>query len=293
MISPLMRAEIKKISGNRMLMGCAFWLWPILAGVLVGFLTIAFALNESSRADYGNAPWEWNDVALQPWFALNNPIGRLILLSFAVTVFATEYQNNTWKTILPGRGRVEVLFTKYLVIILFVVTALTALMITAVTLVGLMHLIFGFDYPPAVTSDSLLNFLGDLLMHASLQVLTTLIIAAIAILIALYTRTLLFGLVAGLMISLLEFIGIPIVLLIIAVLTDVEWVVDGVAVIPTYNAENIISWATLNEPRQYFVDTEGMSHYTPSLLGSVFILGLWISGLIATTLYLFLHQDIQ
>ena len=67
----LLKAEWRKIFGNRLLMCCLVWIWPALACAAIGIFSIVLLLNAEARNDA--EPFLWTEVALGPWQLLNNP----------------------------------------------------------------------------------------------------------------------------------------------------------------------------------------------------------------------------
>lgn len=283
----LFRAEWRKIIGNRLLMGCMVYVWPVVGAALVCVLTIAFALTPEARDSYKIEPFRWVDIALIPWFLLNNPLGRLLIIGFSVTIFAGEYQYRTWKTVLPGNPRWFVMIVKYITMGVFIVVAFVITSIIMVLLVGLMNLAFDATYPPPLNITSIGDFLRNYLLNAGVAFFTTLVIASIGILISIMTRSILIGLIAGMVISIIEFLGIPIMLAIAAALLRQEWIQNLVVIVPSYNADNIVSWINVNEPATYF-DEQPLS-----LTESVGVLTMWLVGLVGLSIFVFQRQDID
>lgn len=284
---PLYRAELKKISGNRLLLGCTIWIWPALACLGISILTLVLAFSGESRDEF--EPAEWTGVALAPWQLLNTPLGRLLLMGFVATIFAGEYEHRTWKTIIPGNDRLRLILVKYLAFGSFIILAFSAMMLFAVVAFGLMQAVFGFGYPPSLTGDVLLDFLGDLALNMSLSLVSTLIVASIAILICIRTQSILFGVLAGLFITILEFIGFPLLLLLAASILRIDDLLNLIVVTPSFHLDNIASWINEGRGIEYF--DERSLHV--SLAVSILALAVWLFGLMGLATFLFRRQDIQ
>ena len=283
----LLKAEWRKIFNNRLLMCCLIWIWPALACAAIGIFSIVLLLNNEARNDA--EPFLWTEVALGPWQLLNNPLGRLMLMGFAVTVFAGEYQNQTWKTILPSNRRLVILITKYIAMGSFIVIAFTLMMVLVVIGFGIINMIVGFGYPPDLTGEVLQEFLGDLALNASMTFISMLIVASIAILVALFTRSILIGMIAGVFFSILEFLGLPLLLLLAANILRQEWIFDFVRYLPSFNIENIVLWVNTDTTITNYLE-EGVS---ASIEFSVTMIMIWLFGLIGLSMFIFQRQDIQ
>lgn len=284
----LFRAEWRKIAGNRLLVGCLLWVWPFLGCAITGLLTLIFTVNTDARANYIDSPIPWTDATLLPWQLLNNIFGRLLLLAFAITVFAGEYDYKTWKTVIPGNRRARLLLIKYLATGAFVIRALAIMMVFLLVSIGLMNAIFGAPYPPTLSADSLLQGVQDVVLNATLTFTAALIVTTLAILISMWTRSILFGLVAGMVISIIESFGIPSLLFIASELLKIDKILDLVIFFPTFNTDNLSSWINSDQPLIYFDATPEVS-----LLASILILTVWVVGLGWVAMFVFQRQDIQ
>lgn len=285
---PLLKAEWKKVAGNRLLVGCLIWVWPVMGCALTCLLSLIFTLNPSARANYATSPFTWTEAALVPWQLLNNIFGRLLLLAFAITVFAGEYDYKTWKVVIPGNRRAQMLLAKYLAVGGFIVRSFAIMMLVLVISIGLMNAIFGAPYPPKLTLDTLTKAIQDIALNAALTFTGALIVTTLAILISIWTRSILFGLLAGIIISLIESIGIPGLLLVTSELFRIRQLLDVVILFPTFNADNISTWVNTDSPLIYFDSTPEVP-----LWASVGILAVWVLGLGRLAMFFFQRQDIQ
>lgn len=289
MMSPLYRAEMKKITGNRLLTGCTIWIWPILTCIAIGILTLIFVFDQDARADY--SPAKWTDIALSAWQFLTVPLTRLFLMGFAVTIFAAEYEHRTWKSILPGNSRTKLLLTKYLAMSIFVLRAFTITSILAILGTGIMHLLIGVNYPPTLSTAVLLDFARDLLLNAGLAFISMLIISSLAILIAIQTHSMLFGIMAGMVIVILDFIGFPVILVLAGQLFHAENLYKLITLIPFFHISNISNWINFDEA--YRNPIFGDHAPLVSLWTSCLVVAVYLFGLIAVSILAFRRQDIQ
>ncbi|MBI5928259.1 MAG: ABC transporter permease subunit [Chloroflexi bacterium] len=285
----LFRAEWKKATGNRLLVGCTVWIFPILGCGALSLFTIILLASSGSRQDFINEPPRWDDIGVGVWGIANFPISRLFLISFAATLFAGEYQYQTLKSVLPGNRRLELIVTKFMAMTAFIVITFVATIFILVIGFGLICLLFGADYPPAVTGSTVAEFLKDLLLNASITFASTLIFAGIAALVSILTRSILFGVMASVFLTLIESFGLILVLALIAAITHLDVITDLYLLTPTYNSGNILQWVNDNSAAPPIL--EGRA--TLSLSESVIILGFWIISMVGLSILAFQRQDIQ
>ncbi len=278
-------AEWKKISGNRLLVGCSIWIWPLVACVGVGMYSLALWLNESARQNF--EPIAWTEIALLPWLAINNPVGRLLLIGFCAAVFAGEYQYQTWKTILPGNRRLTLILVKYLAVTSFIVVALGLTTFLLLMLVGAMHWSLGEFFGPALSGAMMADFLPEFGAVVLAAVLNSLLIGGAAILVTLYTRTILFGVMAGVAVALIDWLGIPTILALVSSILGVSEIETLVVLTPSFNLENLRYWVMAGEPLTYLG-----TDFHVSWVVSVVVLGLWLGGLIGLSAAIFQRQDL-
>ena len=290
-MTPLFRAEWKKVTGNRRLSCCLVWIFPALGCAFIGLMTLTLILSSSQRADYLAEPTPWTDVAITSWQVLNNPFGQLFIMAFAATIFASEYEHRTWKSILPGNRRIVMLLIKYAAFASFILLAFSVMMILLVASTGILHLLIGADYPPKLTGGVLTNFIGDLLLNASLAFVSTMIIATMAALVAIRTQSILYGVMAGVFVSLLEAVGLPAIFFLISEFFDLEKAIDLIVLTPSFNTSNIESWVNSGHAFKSVFGEDRLPSL--SMLTSILILGIWLIGLVGASVALFQRQDIQ
>lgn len=289
MMLRLCRAEYKKIVGNRLLMGCVVWVWPLVICALTMVLAAAFTFDPRAAASYQDNPAPWDRAALIPWFLLNNILGRLLILGVVITVFAGEYEHRTWKVIIPGNPRYQLMLAKYLTISGFIVSVFVPLSILTVITIGIMNVLAGAHYPPLLTLPTLVDFIGLFSINMLMAVVATLVIGGIGILISMLTRSILMGVIAGLFISVLEVLGIPGLLALAAAILRQDWPLDLVALTPSYNTDNVLAWVNEDRPTDYISpDIASLS-----LIESSVMLIVWVAGLIGLSIAVFQRQDIQ
>ncbi len=285
----LFRAEWKKTTGNRLLVGCTVWIFPAFGCAAVMLFSIILLASGEARQEFIADPPRWDDIGVGVWGIANFPISRLFLISFAATLFAGEYQYQTLKSVLPGNQRLQLIVTKFVTMTAFIVMAFIAMIVILVAGFGIVCLIFGADYPPSLTGSSVGEFLSDLLLNASITFASTLIFAGIAALVSILTRSILFGVMASVFLALLESLGLIFGLVIIAAITRIESVTDLYLLTPTYNSANILQWVNENAPSPPIVEGRG----TLGLWESVAVLGFWVILMVGLSVFSFQRQDIQ
>lgn len=284
----LFRAEWKKTTGNRLLIGCTIWIFPIIGCGLISLLGLIFLAESDSRNAYIAEPFKWTDTALLSWILPNNPLGRLFLMGFAATLFAAEYQYQTWKSVMPGNRRFLVIMAKYLTLSTFIIMVFSATMVVLVIGVGLLNSAFGTGYPPHISQEVLNEFIEDLLLNIFLTFVTTMIFSGIAALASIITRSILYGVMVSVFLSLLEWLGVRIGLAVLTLFLPKRFA-DIFLITPTYNTGNVISWLNVDEPASPLLQNGN----TLSLTTSLIILGIWLVLIVGLSTFAFQRQDIQ
>jgi len=150
--------------------------------------------------------------------------------------------------------------------------------------------IAGHPWGPEVTGATLGEFAQDYMLAAGLALVSTLIVAAYAALAALLTRSIAAGLLISFGVAILENIT-PIVLNVIGSLAHRrEEALNLYRFVPTYNLDNIASWAEKGTAAGLIYPPGFSAQPGPAF--SVAVLALWVVGLIALAVFLFRRQDI-
>lgn len=298
----LFQAEWKKVTGNRWLVGCLIWIWPLGAMAVALGLMLIGVLSDDIQQRMADNPTKWTDASLLFWAIPNSIIGRLIIISFATILFAGEYRWGTWKNILPRRGRLSLILMKFVTLGIFILVVFSFTSLVWVIGRGLVQLSVGGAYPPTL-DDIPPTYWRQLLLQIVTAFLSTLIIAGIAALIALLTRSIVAGVVVGL--------GAAIIDGVIGAALLIFYSVSGLRFFPslfrftiTYNVDNLLNWALSQErsPVLSNIDIEnneifGNLKLDPPIEGnpmlvSVLILMLWMVLLVGLAMYSFYRQDI-
>lgn len=289
MWSRLFRAEWYKITGHRWATGCMIWIFPALA-VLITLLGLLFAaLSSSFRNGINQDPALWTEIAIVPWVIPNNPLGRMLLLGFTAVLFAGEYQWNTWKVIVPRSQRVPLILVKFFAVALFVVFAFTLMSILLTLGLGLVSLVIGASYGPALEGDVLADFAEDYGLQMLYAFVSTLIAAGYVSLAAMLTRSILGSAVVGIVVAIGEtMLFVPLALL--SWLLDMEDILHIYRFVPSYNLINLFSW--LNGETPDGLELPSGKVIVDSQLFAEVVLLSWVIGLVTLTAYAFQKQDI-
>lgn len=286
----LLRAEWYKVAGNRWVVGCLIWIFPILA-VLASSIAIVIAVfSTSMREGLVAEPLAWTDAALFPWAIPTNGLGVLLLLGFTAVVFAGEYQWETWKTIVPHSQRVALILAKFFTVAAFIIFAFTIMSILMVIGMGLLSLVAGSDYGPALNDDAAMrDFVENYAYQMLSAFLFTLIAAGTASLAAMLTRSIL----GSVIISIFFTIGQTLMAFPLSILSELlktDAIQHIYRFVPGYQIINLSNRLQGYTPEG--LELQSGEVVVDSLLFTEAVVVGWAVGLIALTAYLFQRQDI-
>lgn len=286
----LFQAEWLKTTGNRWMVGLLVWLFPV--GITVFFLAgaIVTLLIRPGGGALPEADLRWTIQAIAVWQIPAAFPGTLFILGLAANVFAGESAWNTWKNIVPLNRRVHLILVKYLTVgaIIFVAFNLAAL--GAALGASLLKLASDQSIEPVPDGAVLGQFLGDYLIAMFVGFVSTLVTTAYAALAALFARSILFGVIGGLMLQLLDQ-GVVALLFILSQVLDQPRIVILHQLTPSYNLGNA---GLLLGGGQGFTGFAEYAGTEPNSLGlSLLILGAWLLGLGLLNLFFFLRRDVR
>jgi ABC-type transport system involved in multi-copper enzyme maturation permease subunit len=290
----LFRAEWEKIGGNRWVVSCLIWIFPVGAFAFVLMASLVLSLSSSARASVrGDQAMEWTAQAIGVWNFPSNLLGRLLLLGFTAVVFAGEYQWNTWKNIVPRNHRAALILVKFVALGSYVVVAFVLMSIIWTLGGGLLSWIAGASYGPELSGKVVADFIHDYTIAAALAFTSTIIAAGYAALAGMLTRSILGGILVGIGVTIAEqllFVG----MMLIEYFLGIRHFVYLYRLTPGYNLLNAATWVNDHHANQITVDLgKGINYaFQDTLLTSVAILAVWVVGLITLTAYLFRRQDI-
>lgn len=289
----LFRAEWHKVAGNRWVVIGLIWIFPIAVLGMLAITALILTLDTSFRVQFAAEDFRWTDMAIGVWNVPNNPFLRIVLLGFVATVFAGEYQWGTWKNTLPRNRRTALILTKLITVGAYVllVFVLTSIVLTLGW--GVLMLIAGVPYGPALSGDVLRDFVRDYGAQASASFTTTIISAGYAALAAMITRSILGSLLVSFILTVAEMTsGAAFALL--AWVFGAPRLFEGYRFVPAYNVLNVLEWIN-NGKSSTMTLYEGEPEQvvlSASLEFSLLMLAVWVIGLVTLTVYLFRRQDI-
>jgi len=299
----LFRAEWRKMSGNRWVVGCLVWLFPAAAAFITLSLVGYVLVSPAQRQHFVENPSTWTDASLFFWAVPNSIFGRLLIIGFTAALFAGEYQWGTWKNLLPRQGRVRLILIKFVTLAAFVLAAFCLTSLIWVVGLGMVQLVAGGGYPPALNAIPA-GYWGELGIQVSTAFLSTLILAGVAALVALLTRSILASILVGLGAAILDgFVAAALILL---------YAMTGLRLFPSlwrftvsYNVDNLLNWATANEAVPVLNNINirnnpvfGDIAIDPPLMGngmvvSFAVLLAWMAVLVGLAVFSFYRQDLS
>lgn len=289
----LFRAEWRKINGHFWVAGTLIWIFPLVAIGVIVFEVSAVLLSEQFRLAMLNYPdrMPWTGQVISAWRLINSDLGRGVILIFTAFMFAGEYQWGTWKNIIPRTRRVPLIAAKFLTLGVFVVVAFTAMTLVLAFGTMLMALVAGGQIYPALTSETLSDFLPRLALQVLQTFTMTMISASYAALAGMLTRSILGGIVGGILLMLAEQTTLLVIALISGIFPALERLYVLYLLTPSYNIANINAWLT---DKMAYVPGPTLARTTEpnSLEGSLALIALWVIGLVGLVIFLFKRQDI-
>ncbi|MGD0173299.1 MAG: ABC transporter permease subunit [Anaerolineales bacterium] len=289
----LLRAEWKKVVGNYQLAGFLVWIYPVGILGFYGVMLVGGIFSKGwAEGMVATGSGRWTDDALGVWGLIMsfpfNILGRMLPLAFMSTMFASEYEWGMWKNLIPRNRRAALILAKITVLITLIVLALVATSLVTVAGQWLGRRLVGGEYGPGVTGSVAISFIARYLQTAVLGILVLIILAGIAALAAILTRSVLGGLLVGFGFSVLDSLSMYILLL-AGKIFSVPGIINLYRFTPAYSVDNSQSWFNTGTPIP--IPLENFSA-APDLAFSLMVLLIWAAGLTALVLAVFQRQDI-
>ena len=178
----LIRAEWKKLLGNRMLASFTVWLYPTGLGAFILVMSIIHLLGGDTYQELGG---NWNEPMLAAWNLITQfpdaSLGRLPLLAFMAVMSAGEYEWGTWKNILPRNRRWAILVAKILTMALVMVFAIGLTSIISGPIRYAAANLIGIQTAPPLTSSDLPTFWSAYALEAGIAFFQSLFLALFAV----------------------------------------------------------------------------------------------------------------
>ena len=176
------------------------WIYPILVfAVLIGVIIYRAVAGAGEDAPVSSVA-DWIRDTTIFWHAPGSAPGRILVGAFTALVFASEYNWNTWKLIVPVRHRWHLIVAKWLVIIGFVFTAL--FLTNIIVLIGeLISSLQGSPIPDGVTFSATVK---EHARAAAYALIPTIYAMSFATLVAILTRSVLATVVVSIGLVIIE-----------------------------------------------------------------------------------------
>jgi hypothetical protein len=152
-----------------------------------------------------------------------------------------------------------------------------------------MTILLGVPYGPALSEVDLALLGQEVGMQVFVTITGTIIVAAYAALIAMYSRSIIASLLLSVGLSIVEFAS-SLLLLIASQAVQRPNLVNVIVATPTYNLDNVRSWV-VNGVGSTLGGFPGFTAVPPMWI-SVLILLAWLVGLVWLTAVVFRRQDI-
>ncbi|MBK8906097.1 MAG: ABC transporter permease [Anaerolineaceae bacterium] len=288
-------AEWRKLLGHTKAVSFLVWIYPIGALMIVLLIEILPGLLiETVREMMVASPIDWTEELLSVWSAMNGFPGgtflRMPFIAFIAIAFAGEYQWGTWKNIVPRHARTTLILAKFLVLGLLILLALLLTSLVVAGGGGLKAVLLDIPIGPALAEVAWAPFLQGVAVQVFVTFMNTLIVAAYAALIAMYSRSIVASLLLSVGVGIVEFAA-SLLLLIVSQALQRPNLVNLIVATPTYNLDNVRSWVVEGVGSSF----GGFPGFTavPPLWASLLILFVWLVGLFGGTAVLFRRQDIS
>lgn len=284
----LLRAEWRKIGGNRPVMIFMVWIFPI-GGILISLLQtlVVASMPERYRNMVGTV--RWDEQMIGTWILPGSEFGRLLVLAFASIVIGGEYQWGTWKNVLPRAPRLAVMLSKLATILAYMMLAFLLLSVILALGTVLMAAVGQMPLGPELNASTLGNLLPDYLTQMLMALIAAGLGVCYAAIAAVVSRSVVGGIVVGLLIVTAEVLSLQ-VLFIIGNWINRPEIIALYQFTPTYNINNASRLLRGGSPFTFAALSEYIAPNT--LTQSLLILAVWVAVSLGLALYLFRRQDI-
>ena len=289
----LCRAEWIKIVGHRRAFTYLLGIFP-LGAALVFFFASLTATQPKFRDTIEPSFADWADLMVGAWTIPSHPLGRILLMGITAFAFAGEYQWGTWKNITPGRWRATLILVKFgvlSVLILATFTLTSLIMALGGTTVSRLA---GVPVGPAFDFEQVGLLAPEYLLAAATAFLAFLVTAIFAAFVAIYSRSIVSGSLAGVLLIFAESL-----LLVVPGWLSGVFETPGLLhlqrAVPMYNIANISSWIKAGEAtgmldRGFLA--AGLAAPGDGAVFSIAVVAAWVVLGVTGIVLLFERQDI-
>lgn len=292
----LLRGELVKIFKHYRLTSFLVWIYPVGAAAFYFMLIPLSVISEGARQGIADGcPADWTTDSLGSWGMLfefpGSVFGRLLPLAFMAVLFAGEYEWGTLKHIIPRIRRHQLILSK--MIALTLVVALSFVILSAVVAIGqaVGCRIIGERAGPALSTDALDTLIREYSQQTLLGLLALLLMSSFASVAAVLTKSILGGLLVSFGLSLLDLLSLGLFFL-LRTLLGIPEILELYVFTPSYSFGNMQSWMQSNQALPGLTPDSPIFTTEPSLLASIVLLTVWISGFTALSIAIFQRQDI-
>lgn len=283
----VIHSEWCKIIGHRWATGLLLWVYPIGALCLSIIIIVAALIAPNDSLEFGLGQINWTQSSISVWGYSNNLVGRLLLFGFAAVIFGNEYSGKTWKNLIPRASRTKLLLTKFIILPLLMIIALSLTSLIWAVGLSLATKVAGGTISPELSTKNLFDFLSLYTNHLGLALLSLALATSYASLGSLLTHSTVGTLLVGLGLTIGEEFS-QIFFSLLTLLTDNKAPLSLYRFMPTYCFSNLSSWINNNAA----MPIGGTEFSGAPFFVSLIVLLFWIGGIAAICIVLFRRQDI-
>jgi ABC-type transport system involved in multi-copper enzyme maturation permease subunit len=261
------------------------WLYPILFVVLF-LISIAIGLAHSGAPARPVAAEAWIAQTAMIWKLPTLTIGRFLMAAYVAVVFAGEYGWNTWKLIVPHRGRSSLIAAKFAALVLLFAAALSLTAGISVLFTWIEGVVTGHPAPAGIGVGALLQAHARSALAGLAPFLFTLASIGLA---AVLTRSMVAALVIGIVVTMVEQLFLNFAPLLYVYAPGLVWALFHA--LPGYHLSNLASWVAEGTARSDAFPGRG-DVALPWMI-SLGVAAAWIAALTAATFAAFRRQDIN
>lgn len=277
------RAEALKMRRHRGTWAMV-WIYPILIGAILAAALVYRAIAGAGEETVASAA-DWVRDTTLFWHAPGSSPGRILAAAFTALVFASEYNWNTWKLIVPVRRRWQLIVAKWVIITGFILAAL--LLTNIIILIGeWIGSLMGAPIPEDVTFSAVLQ---ENARAAAYSLIPMIYAMAFATLVAVVTRSVLATIVVSIGLVILEgILGLLGVFAYSRAPAVTQFLIEAT---PPFHIENLTNWAFYRTGAELPLGPEFT--LDASWGTSLAIVGAWSIAAGALAIGWFLRQDMN